>query len=145
MKIYTFKTNNKENNNISTLKNNIFNSYKNKYDWWGTLNNNNINYNTLNNLIYSRNHNIVKKPKVTYMFDVNNIPFNVYLNNKYVDYLDPIEEDDYDLMINNVPVKVFDSFIQYGYELIPFKNADLYHSPKKTIIDIITTIKIKKY
>lgn len=139
MKIYTFKVKNNNNDNINNLKNNIYNSYSNKYSWWNTLK-----YNTEKDYYNFLKDYEVKhyKPETTFKFVYNSNPFSVLLNNKYVGYL-PIEEDDYDLLINGIPVKVYDTFIQYGYKIIPFTNADLYHTPKKTITEII--IKITKY
>jgi hypothetical protein len=64
---------------------------------------------------------------------------NVYANEHY-----PFEKD-YDYVDEfGTPIKIFDNFIQIGYEIIPIAAGSLNHlkpKTKKTIIDI--TIKIK--
>lgn len=134
MKHYTFKLEN-NNNSINNLKKNIFNSYSNKYPWWYTLTD--------------------SKP---YYYDtatiLSNHIKNIYNNSKtyclYPDYDNSYSHtDDYDYIINGTPVKIYDSYIQYGYKLIPIDNKYLYINgyytkpTKETIIKIITTITIK--
>lgn len=131
MNSYTFKINESD---INELKNNIYNSYSNKYSWWDTLSNDN---NKMKNLFKKIGYESELNLKDTNdLFDII-IDFGKIKTPKY---------DTYDFLINGIPVKIYDTYIQYGYDLIPkYNDSSLYSKPtKKIIIDIVTKIKINK-
>lgn len=138
MKTYTFKVNNnnKDSYNISDLKKDIYNAYSDKYDWWGMLNPKYTKKNNSNNDITID----IALPK-----DYSNITVD--------DAIDALlchntTQDDYDYIISGIPVKIYDTYIQYGYDIIPIDYANIFAAfkkpTKKIIIDIITKIKINK-
>ena len=64
--------------------------------------------------------------------------------NKYAMEVIPFKKD-YDFEDEfGTPIKIFDNFVQIGYEIIPIKYGSLNHlkpTTKKTIIDIVIKIK----
>lgn len=134
---YTF-TLPKKNNNANTYKESLADKMLNAYPWLGGK----------------------KEKKTTFdLYMIDSIPNNTYytandfLSNKY-----DLEDEffkalaglssfakDYDFEDEfGTPIRIFDNFVQIGYEIIPIIPGSLNHlkpKTKKTIIDI--TIKIK--
>ena len=136
MKIYTFNLENKKNKeySINNLKNDVYNSYGDKYDWWNKLNSSKKDKTIIFNNYY---HPTTSIDYLTKAFDI--------IHNYR---LLSIPKDNYDFIINDIPVKIYDTYIQYGYDIIPLNSNNNYYSysepTKKIIIEIITKIKINK-
>lgn len=143
--IYNIKKNNNYNINdlytpeytMEDLKTDINNGYTEKYSWW--------------NLLKGK----PKKTNKTYTFIPTYDSYNTYDNKKlYTFFINNLNDytpsyDDYDFELGDgTPVKIYSDFIQVGYDIIPRNSftyfADLTPKKKKTIIEIITKITIKK-
>lgn len=142
MKTYNFKFNNKsDNNSNSTL---YFTSvYKTPQQ--------NIHDTIVNNII-------VKHPYLDPDYNVNKFNYSFAglsksksIVNQLIDSINALsnhnyfEKDDYDFEFAGLPVKVYDTFIQVGYDLIPINASDAFFygftpKKKKIIIDIIIKV-----
>ena len=135
MKTYTFniEKNNNSAYDINSLKSDIYNSFDKKYDWWKTLNEDYKSFTKAKTII----NNLTDYSDIINALDI------IYNYHEIT-----IPKDNYDFIIDDTPVKIYDSYIQYGYTLIPIDNIyniSLYNKPtKKIIIDIVTKIKINK-
>lgn len=162
MKTITFKLP-KNNNSAKTYKEKLMDRVINAYPWMTVESkgdypycNRGIEYAGANDIItvgLSKTHNIGWLPAGSYVFDTDNSNFDleteffaainaldIYAKKNYPFIKDYDFEDEF-----GAPVKIFDNFVQIGYEIIPIATGSLnYLKPKtkKLILDI--TIKIKK-
>ena len=146
MKTFNFKTNSNDFNdtidtnkiNENVLRNFLNDSVTNKYPWLESTpkyaSSDNY-YGTCNGCPFAKSTNGHKN---TY----------IYLDNNDIS----VDHDDYDFMIGNTPVRVFDDFVQVGYDIVPRKYfpLELYmdnnrRALKRTVIEIIIKIKTHKF
>lgn len=128
----------------------IYNNMIKKHPYFGS------NTNSVDNVIFMANpyvaatdtsYNPIASPYSIFDTDVvknNGDIFLVLKDNKF-----NIVRDDYDFRIGNTPVKIYDKYVQVGYNIIPRdefpRTVFLNHNHRyinKTVIDII--IKVKK-